>query len=245
MIAFHRIWAITQRVLHELGRDPRARVVMLVTPGLLMVIVRQLFDSPESFSRSGVIMVGVFPLFSMYLVGSTSIVRERDKGTLEAVLSTPASRGDIVGGYLGAAVIASFGQAIATVTLGYLVSDLKTACPFWVLGVLAMLSGIFGMSLGLLISAICTNEGQAFQFLPGLMIPQMLVSGIVWPVSQMAGWVQDLEHVLPLSAVSRSMTAVRLHEYGGTSLLISLPILVALIAVSVTGAAATIRRRTA
>jgi len=245
MISLAKSWAITQRVLHELGRDPRARVVMIVTPGVLMVIVRRLFDSAAGFSPSGVIMVGVFPLFSMYLVGSTAIVRERAKGTLEAVLATPASRADVVAGYLGAAVLASFGQAVCTVTLGYLASGLETASPFWLLGILAMFSGIFGMSLGLLVSAVCQNEGQAFQFLPGVMIPQMLVSGIVWPVPRMAGWVQNLEHMLPLSAVSRSMTAARLHLYGGTSLLVSITALLALTAAALTGAAATIRRRTA
>jgi ABC-2 type transport system permease protein len=240
-----RTWAITQRVLHELGRDPRARVVMVVTPGVLMVIVRQLFDSAADFSASGVIMVGIFPLFSMFLVGSTSIVRERDKGTLEAVLATPATRADLVAGYLIAAVIAAFGQAVCTVTLGYWVSGLETASPPWLLGILAMLSGIFGMSMGLLVSAVCRNEGQAFQLLPGVMIPQMLVTGVVWPVSEMAGWVQGMEQVLPVSAVSRSMTAARLHDYGGTSLAISLAVLLVLIMVTLTGTAAIIRQRTA
>lgn len=245
MVSARRCWAITQRVLHELGRDPRARVVMVGTPGLLVVIVRQLYDSGAEFSRTGAIMVGIFPVFTMYLVGSTSLVRERAKGTLEAVLATPASRLDLIGGYLGAALILACGQAVVTVTLAYTVSGLQTASPPWVYGVLAALGGLFGMGLGLLLSAICRNEGQAFQVLPGFMIPQMLVTGIVWPVPEMAGWVQGLERVLPLSAVSRSLTAARVEEYGGTSLALNVLLLLGLIAAGMVGAAATIRRRTA
>jgi ABC-2 type transport system permease protein len=244
-VSARRIWAIATRVLHELERDPRARVVMVGTPGALVVLVRYLFDSDAAFSPTGAIMVGIFPVFTMYLVGSTSLVRERSRGTLEAVLATPTSRLDLVGGYLTAAFIIAIGQSVVTTTLAYLVSGLQTASPPWVFGLIAGLSGLFGMSLGLLISAIVRNEGQAFQALPGFFIPQMLVTGIVFPVDQMAGWVQGLERALPLSTVSRSLTAARLHHYGGASLALNVAILLCLIVAALLGAAATIRRRTA
>ncbi|QKV90521.1 ABC transporter permease [Streptomyces sp. NA02950] len=237
--------AITRRVLKELFRDPRSRVVLIITPGLLLLIVRHLFETAADFSTTGVIMVGVFPVFSMFLVGSTAIVRERTRGTLEAILSTPASRLDLVAGYICAAVIASLTQAVITVTVAYWLSDLSTASPPWILGILAMLSGVFGMSLGLLVSAVCQNEGQAFQFLPGVMIPQMLVSGIVWPVADMAEWVQQLERVLPLSAVSRALTAAREHSYGGASMWLSVVVMVGMTAAALASTAATLRRRTA
>jgi ABC-2 type transport system permease protein len=237
--------AITGRVLRELFRDPRSRVVLIVTPGLLLVIVRHLFDSAAAFNPTGVLMVGVFPAFSMYLVGSTSIVRERTKGTLEVILATPVGRADLIAGYVCAAVIASFAQALCTIAVAYGLSGLSTASPPWLLGILALLSGVFGMSLGLLVSAICVNEGQAFQFLPGVMIPQMLVSGIVWPVSDMAGWVQGLESVLPLSAVTRALTAAREHSFGGASMAYSVAAMLGIILAALIGASATMRRRTA
>jgi ABC-2 type transport system permease protein len=245
MITPHKAWAITLRVLHELGRDTRSRAILVVAPSFLMVIVRWLFDSSAEFSRAGAMMVGVIPFISLYLVGSTGIVRERGKGTLEAVLATPASRGDVVGGYLGAAVIVAFGQAFFTVTIAYLVSGLQTASPFWVLGILALFGGIFGMSLGLLMGVLSGNEGEAFQFIPGFLVPQLAICGMFWPLSQMAGWMQGLEHAMPLAAVTESMTAVRLHHYGGTALVVSGTALLALIVATTIGAAATIQRRTA
>ena len=243
--SLRRTWAIVRRVLHELERDPRARVVMIGTPGALIVIVRQLFDSDQAFSPTGAIMVGIFPVFTMYLVGSTSLIRERTRGTLEAVLATPTGRFDLVAGYLGAAFIIALGQSVVTASLAYTVGGLRTGSPPWVFAGLAGLSGLFGMSLGLLISSVVRNEGQAFQVLPGFFIPQMLVTGIVWPVSEMAGWVQGLERALPLSTVSRSLTAARLHHYGGASLALNVAALLCLTAAALVGAAATIRRRTA
>lgn len=245
MFSTRRILAITRRILDEFFRDPRSRVVLVITPSLLLVIVPKLFSSTAAFNPTGVMMIGIFPAFSMCLVGSTMIVRERTRGTLESILSTPVSRMDLLAGYVCAGAVAAFAQAVCTTAVAYWVSGLSTASPFWLVGLLAMLSGMFGMSLGLLISAACSNEGQAFQFLPGVMIPQMLVSGIVWPVPKMAGWVQGMERVMPLSAVTRAMTAAREHAYGGTSLVLNVALMFVIAAVALTGAAMSIQTRTA
>lgn len=243
-LSLGRTRAIATRVLHELGRDPRARVVILGTPGALVLIVRQLFESDAAFSPTGTIMVGIFPVFTMYLAGSTSLVVERSRGTMEAVLATPTSRFDLVAGYLAAASLLAVAQSLVTVTLAYTVSGLETASPPWVLVLLAFVGGVFGMSLGLLISALCRNPAQAFQVLPGFFIPQMLVTGIVWPVDRMAEWVQWLERVLPLSTLSRALSAARTDSWGGTSLVVNVAAALALAALAVLGAVLTIRRRT-
>nr|WSY56596.1 ABC transporter permease [Streptomyces sp. NBC_00886] len=245
MISPKRTLAITRRILHEQFRDTRSRVLVIITPGLLLVLVRYLFDSAEDFSPTGALMLGVFPALTMFLIGSTSIVGERSKGTLEAVLATPASKLDLIAGYATAAVLASLAQAVCTVSVAYGVSGLSTASPPWLLGLLTMLSGIFGMSIGILVSSICRNEGEAFQFLPGVMVPQLLVSGLVFPVGEMANWVQQLERVLPLTTATRAMAAAREHSFGGASLVANVIAMACLIALALVGAAATIRRRTA
>jgi ABC-2 type transport system permease protein len=245
MISRRATQAVTRRILIQLFRDPRSRVVLVVTPGLLLVIVRYLFDSAIGFSTTGVMMIGLFPTISMFLLGSTTLVRERNQGTLEAVLVTPASKMDIVAGYICAAAIASLAQAIVTVTVAYTVSGLSTASPPWLVGFLTMLSGIFGMSLGLVVSALVKNEGQAFQFIPGVLIPQLLISGILWPVSEMAGWVQRLESVLPLSAVTQTMNAARAYDFGGVSMLLNVAEMLGITILALMCATWAIPRRTA
>jgi ABC-2 type transport system permease protein len=245
MVFARKTLIIAHRVLRELFRDPRSRVVLVVTPGLLLIFVRYLFASSAAFSPSGALMLGIFPAFSMCLFGSTALVRERTEGTLEKILTTPVTKTNLVCGYAAAAVIAALAQAVVTVTVALAVVKVHTASPFWLMALLTTLCGVFGMSLGLCISAASKNEGEAFQFLPGVMIPQMLVSGVVWPVAEMGGWVRRLESVLPLSAVTNTMADARLTSFGGTPMLLSLLAMIGIIAAALTLAVNTVAQRSA
>jgi ABC-2 type transport system permease protein len=236
---------VAHRVLRELLRDHRSRIVLMVTPALLVILVRQLFNSAEAFAPSAALMLGIFPAFSMCLFGSTALVRERTEGTLEKILTTPITKTNLVCGYACAAVVASLVQAAVTVTAAFAVVRIHTASPVWLMGLLTALCGVFGMSLGLCISAASKNEGEAFQFLPGVMIPQMLVSGVVFPVAHMGAWVQRLESLLPLSAVTNTMADARTTAYGGTPMAVSLAAMLGIIAAALALAVLTVAKRSA
>lgn len=243
--ATHTMVEIARRVFQELFREPRARLFIIGAPAVLLVAVRWVFDSADAFAPTGVLMIGAFPAFSMLLVGSMCIVRERNRGTLEAVLVTPVTRTELVGGYLLAASVLAFLQAVVTVPVAYLVCGIRTEGPYWLVGIVAMLSGIFGMSLGLALSSFARNEHEASHFIPGLMVPQLLICGGFYPVANFTGWLQDVEPFLPLAAVTRSMSALREHAWGGLSLVWPL---LAMLLISVAGIAAAtlqIQRRTA
>jgi ABC-2 type transport system permease protein len=245
MISKQITLAFTRRILKELFREPRARILLIIAPAVVLILVRYMFDYAVNFNSTGVMLIGVFPAFTMCLVGSITLVRERNRGTLEAVLATPASKIDVIAGYFCAAAIVAFIQAICTVTVAYWVCGLSTASPPWLVGSLTMLSGLFGMSLGMCASAVAKNEGEASHFIPAVIMPQLLLSGVFWPVSEMGGWAQQLERVLPLSAVTRAMTAAQEHSFGGASLAYSVAAMVGVTAACCMLAATTIRRRTA
>lgn len=245
MISPQITMAFTRRILKEFFREPRARVLLIIAPALVLIIVRYMFDSAANFNDTGIMMVGVFPAFTMCLVGSIILVRERIKGTLEAVLATPAGKMDLIAGYLCFAAIASFMQAICTVTVAYWVCGLSTASPPWLVGGLTMLSGLLGMSLGMCASAVAKNEGEASHFIPAVIMPQLLLSGVFWPVSDMAGWAQQLEWVLPLSTVTRAMIAAQEYSFGGAYLAYSVAAMMGFTAAFLMLGATTIRRRTA
>jgi ABC-2 type transport system ATP-binding protein len=224
--------AIAHRVLIDFFRDRRSRVVLIVTPGILMILGRYMYSTPAAFDRTGSLMLGVFPALSMFLTGSTAVVHERGEGTLEKVLTTPASRKDLVAGYVIAAAAASLAQAAVTVTLAYEVCQLTTQTPAWLIYLLTALCGVFGMSLGICASAVSKNEGEAEMFLPGAMVPQLLLCGVFWPVSRMDTWVHWLADFLPITALANTMTSARLHFYGGLSMVYSLIAMAGIIVIS-------------
>jgi len=78
----------------------------------------------------------------------------------------------------------------------------------------AILDAVLGMALGLLFSAFATTEFQAVQFMPAIVMPQILLGGLFVPREEMADWLQHISDVLPLTY---SIDALR--EVGRTSLL--------------------------
>jgi ABC-2 type transport system permease protein len=166
---------------------------------MLVLLVDQLFaDRPEVFQQVGVPLLGLFPLVSMFLVTSITMLRERTSGTLERLLTTPIARGDLLAGYGLAFALVAAAQAtlVSVVSFGLLglESDHR-------LGVVALAIGnaVLGMSLGLFASAFAKTEFQAVQFMPAFVLPQILLCGLLVPRDEMAGWLQALSAVLPLT----------------------------------------------
>jgi ABC-2 type transport system permease protein len=206
--------ATAQRVLRSLRRDPRTLAMLLLVPCVLMGLFRWLFDSaPTSFQHVGVPLLGIFPLVSMFLVSSVTMLRERRSGTLERLMSMPIHKLDLIGGYaiaFGCVAVVQAGLVSLVSTLG-LGLDLhgNTAA---IVG-LAVLNAILGMALGLFVSAFATSEFQAVQFFPAVVIPQLVLCGILGARDLMAMPLQWLSDAFPLTYAYDGLTRL---ASGGT-----------------------------
>ena len=192
--------AITARVLTQLRRDHRTLAMLLVLPCLLITLLWWMFDAtPMVFDRLGPALLAVFPFFVMFLVTSVTTLRERSGGTLERLFTMPMGRLDFLLGYaLAFGLVAALQAALAVgVSVGLL--DLDLLGPVWLLGVVAVVDAVLGTALGLFVSAFARTEFQAVQFLPAVVVPQILLCGLLVPrerLPQVLEWVSD---VLPLS----------------------------------------------
>lgn len=238
--------ATTARVLSQLRRDHRTLALILVMPCVLLWLFSELFaDSPIVFQRVAPVMLGMFPFIAMFLVTSVAMVRERTSGTLERLLTTPIGKADLVLGYaLAFSVLALVQAALATaVLLGPL--DLQQPASVPVLLLLAVATAVLGNALGLGISALATTEFQAVQFLPAVVLPQVLLCGLFTPIENMAGWLQMLSRMMPLRYATAGMTeltgAVSVPAAVWTNLAVVGGIAVLALALATT----TLRRRTA
>jgi mannose-6-phosphate isomerase-like protein (cupin superfamily) len=75
---------------------------------------------------------------------------------------------------------------------------LDVAGPCWAVGLLAIGNATLGMALGLFVSAVAATEFQAVQFMPALVLPQLLLSGLFVARDQMAAWLQWVSDAMPL-----------------------------------------------
>jgi len=236
----------TGRILRQLRHDPRTIALLLVVPALLLTLMRYVFDSqPMIFNRVGIIMLGVFPFIAMFLVTSVAMLRERTTGTLERLLTTPLHKLDLLLGYGLAFALAAAVQAAVASGLAYWLLDLSTAGSAWTVGGLAIGNAVLGMAIGLLVSAFARSEFQAVQFMPAFVLPQMLLCGLIWPREEMAGWLEKISNVMPMTYAVDALIQVREHVSPTTTMWRDVTIVVGCILLALLGGAATLRRRTA
>jgi ABC-2 type transport system permease protein len=233
------------RILRQLRHDKRTIALILVVPTVLLTLLRYLYDSqPLLFDRVGLIMLGVFPLVIMFLLTSVAMLRERTSGTLERLLTTPIRKVDILLGYGIAFAVAAAVQAAIVSALAFLLLGLDTLGPPWLVGVIAIGNAVLGMALGLLVSAFANSEFQAVQFMPAVVLPQVLLCGLLAPRDQMAGWMHAISNFLPMTYAVEALQELGVHPDPTTTMWRDLAIIVGCILVALLLGAATLRRRT-
>jgi ABC-2 type transport system permease protein len=238
-------FATAGRILRQLRHDRRTIALILVVPTVLLTLLRYLYDNnPLLFDRIGLIMLGVFPLVIMFLLTSVAMLRERTTGTLERLLTTPIGKVDILLGYGIAFAVAATVQAVLASGLAYLLLGLDTLGPAWLVAVIAVGNSVLGMALGLLVSAFANSEFQAVQFMPAVVLPQVLLCGLLQPRDQMAGWLQAISDVLPMSYAVQALTELGAHTDPTGVMWRDLGVIVGCVIVALLLGAATLRRRT-
>ncbi|HUK94602.1 MAG TPA: ABC transporter permease [Gaiellaceae bacterium] len=192
--------AVAGRVLRQLRRDPRTVGLMLGVPSFLIVLLHELFAGREVvFQHVGGPLLGLFPFVSMFVVTSITMLRERTSGTLERLMTLPLAKLDLLVGYGAAFALMAALQASLVSAIAFGLLDLHSIGPVWVVVVLAIGNAVLGMALGLFMSAFASTEFQAVQFMPAVVLPQLLLCGLFVPRAQMADWLRVLSALLPLT----------------------------------------------
>ena len=238
-------WATAVRVLLQLRRDPRTIALLIVVPCVLVFLVDQLFaDRPEVFQQVGVPLLGLFPLISMFLVTSITMLRERTSGTLERLLTLPLAKLDILLGYALAFAAVATVQATIVSAVGFGLLDLAVVNSKALVVALAVANAILGMALGLFLSAFARTEFQAVQFMPAFVLPQILLCGLLVPRDQMADWLQWISDVLPMTYAYDALARAATEAPLGTQFWIDLAVVAGATVLALVLGAATLRRRT-
>jgi ABC-2 type transport system permease protein len=171
------------------------------------------------------------------------MVRERTSGTLERLLTTPLQRAELVIGYGVAFGLAALVQSAvaAAVTLGPLGLNVHHAA---IIVGFAIMDALLGTGLGLLMSAFATTEFQAVQFMPAIVLPQLLLCGLLNPRANMAEPLRLLSNALPLSYATDGITKASQHDALSGDVYRDGIVVLGCLFAAVILAATTLRRRT-
>ena len=243
--------ATTGRILRQLRHDRRTVALLVVVPILLLTILYFMYENqptppgaPHIYDRVALVMLGIFPFVIMFLITSIAMLRERTTGTLERLLTTPLGKLDLLFGYGlafgGAAAI----QAGVAAGVAYWLFGLQTAGPTGLVLLIAVVNAVLGVALGLLCSAFARTEFQAVQFMPVVVIPQLLLCGLFVDRGEMAGWLRAVSNVLPLSYAVEALQEVGAHTEPTGTMWRDVAVVAGAVVVALVLAAATLRRRT-
>ncbi len=198
--------ATTGRVLDQLRHDRRSIALILVVPALLLTAVYFLYENetlppgvPRTFDRVGLMMLAIFPFVVMFLVTSITMLRERTTGTLERLLTTPIHKADLLFGYgLAFSIMAALQSLVATAVAYWIFNLDIQGSPLWVV-MIAVINAVLGVALGLFCSAFARTEFQAVQFMPVVVVPQILLCGLFVARDRMNEVLEAISNVLPLT----------------------------------------------
>jgi ABC-2 type transport system permease protein len=245
MMSVRILASTTERILRQLLHDRRTIALMLVVPIVLLSLLFFMYeDQPAVFNRIALIMLGVFPFTIMFLLTSIAVLRERTSGTLERLFTTPLGKLDLLFACGIAFGLAAAVQAAVTAALAYLLLDLDTAgSAGWVI-LIAVTNAVLGVALGLFFSAFARTEFQAVQFMPVVVLPQVLLSGLFVARDQMAGWLEAISDVFPMTYAVGALMEVGANSETTATMWRDLGIVVGVVALALILGAATLRRRT-
>jgi len=197
---------------------------------------------------------GMLDLFAPYLLGviafafififtGVTFLRERSFGTFERLLVSPITRSEIILGYmLGFSVFAVI-QSMIILAFAVFVLDVKIVGDIYSVVVLQLVITLVSVNLGIFCSSFARNELQAVQFIPLLILPQVFLDGMFWPVSTLPNYLQVFSYLMPLTYANDALQGIMVKGYGLGDVWMDVAILLAFAVVMVALSALSINKR--
>ena len=160
------------------------------------------------------LFIVLFAFFFVFLLASVAFLRERSQGTLERILVSPLSRTELTLGYVLGFMI--FATLQSLVILGFVIYVLRVhyAGNLWLLFLVTLALTIGGVNMGIFASAFARNELQVIQFIPLLIVPQILLGGLFFPVNTLPVVLKQLAYIMPLTWANFALKDVMLKGLG-------------------------------
>ena len=141
----------------------------------------------DTLDYFGGAFVGLVVFFLVFVVTIIAFLRERSQGTLERLMASPLRRTEIVAGYMAGFTVVAAMQAVEVALFTLYALHVHNQGSVVLVVLMTLLLALVAVNLGIFLSMFATTEFQAVQFIPLAIVPQVLLSGIVFPVSSRAG----------------------------------------------------------
>lgn len=152
------------------------------------------------------------------ILSALAIVREREIGTIEQLLVTPIKSWELMLGKLIPYMMMGFINILIVLSLAVVLFGVPMRGS---LSFMMAVSGLFmvgSLGLGLLISAVSQTQMQASQLAGLILMPNMMLSGFIFPIANMPGWLQPVTFLLPMRYYLTCVRGIMMKANGFTEL---------------------------
>jgi len=157
-------------------------------------------------------LAGLILLFIGTVVTSLGVVRERQAGTLEQLAVMPFRPRDVFLGKVAPYFLVAAVDLVIVVVAGMVLFDVPFRGSILVFSAGAVLFLFLTLGLGVLISSVSESQGQAIQLAIMTLLPQVMLSGLIFPIDSMAAALQWFARVLPLTHFVQISRGVMLRD---------------------------------
>jgi ABC-2 type transport system permease protein len=153
-------------------------------------------------------LIGVILTMTMVMLTSMALARERERGTLEQLIVSPVKRLELVAGKILPYVVIGYVQMSLILACARLVFDVPIAGSLWLLFALAFLFIAANLAVGMFFSTLAQTQQQAMQMSFFFLLPNILLSGFMFPFEAMPRPAQWISQALPLTHFLRIVRGV-------------------------------------
>src|SRR3989449_4781008 len=183
---------------------PPAATPLASAPGAFEVRVHARYN-PEAVTQYNIVpgLLGVILTMTMVMMTGLAITRERERGTMENLLATPATVLEVMTGKIVPYVLIGLVQVTIVLTLARLLFGVPIQGSLAMLYLAVLLFIAANLTLGLTFSSLARNQLQAMQMTFFFFLPSMLLSGFMFPFRGMPEWAQSIGEGVPLTPFFR------------------------------------------
>jgi ABC-2 type transport system permease protein len=210
--------AVSQLATTVINRDLTGPLQRLQAGAPPFTLVTHQHYNPESVSQYNIVpgLMGVMLTMTMIMITGLAITRERERGTMENLLSTPVHPGEVIVGKIIPYIFVGYVQVTLVLLAAKFVFGVPVIGSVPLLVVLTFLFIVANLSVGITFSTLAKNQLQAVQMTFFFFLPSLLLSGYMFPFRGMPPWAQDIGECLPLTHFLRIVRGILLKGNGLT-----------------------------
>lgn len=188
-------------------------------------------------------VMGLAAMMVTFMLSIVSFVHERSAFTLDRLLSTPATEGEIVAGYALAFGFVGLIQSVVILLTAVLLFQIQIVGNALLVLLVIFVLGVGSQGLGFLLSSFARSEFQAIQFMPLILFPSILLSGVFWPIEAVPTLLRPVSYFIPLTYAVEGMRSVMIRGWGVGDIWFQLGVLALFACLTLTASVYGLRRR--